>query len=438
MGSLHRRLLAAVAAGGIVSTGAMLIPTAAYAATAPITSAGPLTRVEISDSLNCAVDHTGDTQSEWFGGTACGTLLASAGTLYGPSDIPAGGGATPRIAWTPVSQTAVTGSGTNADPYKVVTVADAGTAGLRVTETDTYVAGEESYRTDLAVANTGAAAASAILYRAGDCYLQNSDIGFGAIDAGTGAVSCTASAAAGARIEQMLPLTAGSSYMEAFYGTVWSTIGQQVPFPNTCGCDVDQDNGLGLSWNLSLAAGATKTYSSLVTFSPLGRSPLTITKAADTASVPAGSTDGYTITVTNSNVTAVSLGTLTDTLGAGFSYRTGTSTGATTADPAVTGQTLSWSGITVPAGGTATVHFGVTVSSTPGTYTDEAGGSADGYTVVGTGPVAPVTVTAVVPVNHAPAAAAQSVTTAQDTPVGITLTGSDVDGDALTYAVGAG
>ena len=437
MSSASRRLLAAVAAGGIVSTGAVLAPTAAYAATAPITSAGPLTRVEISDVLNCAVDHAGDTASEWYGQTACGTLLATGGTLFGPATIPAGSAAAPRTTWTPVSQSAVTGTGTNADPYKVVTVDDATGAGLRLTETDTYVVGEESYRTDIVVANTGAAASTATLYRAGDCYLQNSDFGYGAVDTATGAVTCTASNQPGARIEQMLPLTAGSHYYETFYGTVWSRIGQQLPFPDTCDCAVNQDNGLGLSWDVSLAAGASKTFSSLVTFSPLGRTPLTITKTADAASVPAGGTDGYTITVTNNNVSAVTLGALTDTIGAGFSYRAGSTSGATTADPAISGQTLTWSGIAVPAGGTATVHFGVTVAAEPGTYTDEAGGTAEGYTVVGTGPVAPVAVTPVVtpPANTPPTAAPVSVTTPQDTPVGVTLAGSDVDGDALAFAV---
>src|SRR6188472_3662621 len=38
---------------------------------------GPLTRVEISPDLNCAVSYLGDTSPEFFGDTACGTLLAA-------------------------------------------------------------------------------------------------------------------------------------------------------------------------------------------------------------------------------------------------------------------------------------------------------------------------------------------------------------------------
>jgi VCBS repeat-containing protein len=48
-----------------------------------------------------------------------------------------------------------------------------------------------------------------------------------------------------------------------------------------------------------------------------------------------------------------------------------------------------------------------------------------------------VTIT-VTPVNDAPTANGQSVTTAEDTAKAITLTGSDVDGDALTYLIVAG
>ena len=38
------------------------------------------------------------------------------------------------------------------------------------------------------------------------------------------------------------------------------------------------------------------------------------------------------------------------------------------------------------------------------------------------------------PVNDAPVATPQSVTTAEDTAVAITLTGTDADGDALTFS----
>jgi pullulanase-type alpha-1,6-glucosidase len=48
--------------------------------------------------------------------------------------------------------------------------------------------------------------------------------------------------------------------------------------------------------------------------------------------------------------------------------------------------------------------------------------------------LATVTIT-VLPINDAPTATGQSVTTAEDTPLAITLTGGDVDGDSLAYGV---
>src|SRR5207237_10411132 len=57
-------------------------------------------------------------------------------------------------------------------------------------------------------------------------------------------------------------------------------------------------------------------------------------------------------------------------------------------------------------------------------------GTVDGNT-------ATVSIT-VTPVNDAPTANAQNVTTAEDNAANISLTGSDVDGDALTFAIVAG
>ena len=250
--SAWRRSIVAALALPLCALGCfVLLPaSAANAATTDIVSAGPLTDIGISTDLNCSVNHTGDTSGEWYGGTACGTLLASGGTLYGPADIPAGESASPRTTWTAVSQSGVTGSGTSGDPYKIVTVDTGGS--FQVTETDTYVVGQESYRNDVRVTNTGSTSATGVLYRGGDCYLQDSDTGYGIYDSTTGAISCTTSLMAGSRIEQMLPLTSGSDYFEGFYNTLWADIGTQNPLPNTCDCSTDEDNSEGLSWNVSL------------------------------------------------------------------------------------------------------------------------------------------------------------------------------------------
>ncbi len=238
---------------------------------AEIDSAGPLTRVIVSNDLNCQVAHQDDLSLELYDGDigACGTFLAFGGTLYAPGDVPqAGLGATP---WTPVSQSAVAGSGSASDPYRVVTVVNAGSTGLQLTQTDTYVVGTQMYRTDITIANGGSAAVSGTLYRAGDCYLQEHDIGYGRVD--RGAPACVVDQSSSSRIEQWLPATAGSNYFEGVYSAMWALIDAQQPFPDTCDCDVLEDNAAGLSWQLSLPAGGVATVSHDTFFSPIGGSP---------------------------------------------------------------------------------------------------------------------------------------------------------------------
>jgi uncharacterized repeat protein (TIGR01451 family) len=400
-----------LATGLVLALGLLVQVPLVAAASTTITSTGPLNKIAISSELNCAVNHIGDTLGEFYDDIACATEIAVGGGIYGPSSIPANNNT--LLAYTAVSQSAVTGSGTSAHPYKLVTVVDVGTTvalghpptGLRITETDTYVVGQESYRTDVQVANRGTAAKTAILYRGGDCYLQNSDYGWGKVGSPAGAVACLAgtSSTPGTRIEQWVPLTAGSRYFEAGYSTVWDAMSAKIPFPNTCECGTYEDNGAGLSWSLAIPAGGSRTVSHLTNFSPLGNLALSTTKTADQATVSAGAQDGYTITVSNPNAVVVHLVSISDTLAAGFSYVTGSTTGVTTTNPTVSAQTLTWTGpFTVPAAsgstpGHVTLHFKVKVSSTPGVYYDNATADGGSFTVVATGATAPITVTAPLP-----------------------------------------
>ena len=245
-----------------------------------ITSGGPLKEVALGNELSCQVAHTADTQLELFPSSAkpgsCGTLVATGGQLYAPDFANHAGSATGSLgAYTPftaVSQSDVTGAGTAASPFRVTTVADAGGSGLRISEVDTYIAGQEAYRTEVTLENTGGATLTGVLYRAGDCYLQESDTGYGFADPGAGAAGCAINAnnSPAGRIEQWYPATAGASYMEAGYSEVWSFIATQQPFPNTCRCAEAVDNGAGISWSFSLAPGARATYAHFTVFSPTG------------------------------------------------------------------------------------------------------------------------------------------------------------------------
>lgn len=235
-----------------------------------IASAGPLTRIIITGDLNCQVAHEDDQSFEFYGGElgSCGTFLSVGGTLFGPAVTASGSAA--QTPWTPVTQTAVSGSGSGSDPFRIVTTVEAGDTGVRVEQTDSYVVGEESYRTDVRIINDGGGEQRVVLFRAADCYLQDSDSGFGRVD--DGAPACVISQESDARIEQWVPITPGSRYVEAHYTTVYQLIGQQQPFPNTCTCDQSLDNGAGLSWEATVGGGGgSTTISHLTYFSPEGR-----------------------------------------------------------------------------------------------------------------------------------------------------------------------
>jgi Ca2+-binding RTX toxin-like protein len=133
------------------------------------------------------------------------------------------------------------------------------------------VAGDDLYRTDIEVGNSGAADVAAALYHAGDCYLQNDDEGYGFVDPAGGGIYCSKNPnnVPPARIEGFIPLSSGSHFYEDFYFNVWGAMdGSQ--FPDTCDCSVLQDNGAGLSWDLTVPAGGSVTRSLLTAFSPQG------------------------------------------------------------------------------------------------------------------------------------------------------------------------
>ena len=374
----------------VIMTGVMVLATmvglVTPAGAADITSPGPLTTIGVTPELRCSANHVGDTSGEFFGGTSCGTFLSIDSALYGWLGT----------GFTPVSQTGPTGSGTNADPFKIVTVVDAGTTGVRATQTDTYTTGLESFRTDVRVDNTSGSSKTVRAYRAADCYLQNSDQGYGVADTANGAIACTTGLASGSRIEQWFPITAGSHYYEDNYSSVYSRVSQQLAFPDSCTCSTFQDNGAGLSWDATIAASGTKTFSSFITFSPLGIVPLSMSLTADAASVPVNTNAGFTITVTNPNTTAVTLSSISDTLPATFSYVSGSSSGLTSANPAQgAGNVLTWNGpLTVPGSGSATLHYSANVGGTTGNFTSSASATNDsGYTIAPTGPDGAETVT---------------------------------------------
>jgi hypothetical protein len=281
---MPKRVDGRIALVATITAAALAVPATASAAPAFQnigSSGGPLTKVDVATDLSCQVEHTGDSTLELYPPAAepgdCGTFLVqkSTDTLYAPDfgnhDGTATGGLGTTTPFTGVSQSGVTGSGTSGDPRKVVTVAKAG-SDFTMTETDAYVDGSESYHSDVTVHNDSGSAQDVILYRAGDCYLQDSDEGFG-FTGPNGAVGCSANANNDPpdRIEEWVPSTGGSHFTEDDYSTVWEQIGNHTDFPDMCAeCTINDDNGAGLSWAFNVAAGGDVTQSHDTQFSPTG------------------------------------------------------------------------------------------------------------------------------------------------------------------------
>lgn len=262
----------------LTAFGLMLVGAPAALADASITSTGPLTQIGAGRDLSCSVNYTGDSFGEFFHDTACGTFLAvggpvsGGGTVYGASDLPAAS----EVYSTPFvedGQTQVLGNGSAANPYKVSTQVDAGDSGLSLTETDSYVSGADKYTATALITNSSPAAQTVTLYHAADCYVGNSDWGYGYLDSATGGVFCAKNAANSppGRLEGLVPVQGGSSYLETHYYENWQAVGSGAPLPDTCDCSTYQDNGIAISWTVTVPAGGGVTRSWATDFSPIGQ-----------------------------------------------------------------------------------------------------------------------------------------------------------------------
>ena len=246
-----------------------------------VSSAGPLDRIFAGADVATQISYVTDTDYQVYPPSTIpadyGTFVVANGVLYAPDFSDHGGTATGSLGTytvlTQVSQSGVTGSGTPADPYSITTVVDVGMTGLRITQVDSYVVGEERYRTDVTLANATSVSVSGILYRAMDCYLAGSDDSYG-MQSGT-SIGCSANPynTPPGRIELLDPITGGNNYYQANYSEVWTAIGTHQPFNDTCRCTELIDTGAGISWSFTVPAGGSVTYSHFSVFSPTGGAP---------------------------------------------------------------------------------------------------------------------------------------------------------------------
>ncbi|HWX45930.1 MAG TPA: hypothetical protein VNY52_11495 [Solirubrobacteraceae bacterium] len=299
-----------------------------------INTSGPLTSIHVESDLGCQVQASGDIGGSFFPSSApgaCGTFLAlTAGEdvglaeshhLFG-SNPPAG--VTPEADFTPVpgEPQKLTGEATAANPF-VVTTHDYAEEPIKgaepfkvaeVTETDSYVAGQNSYETAITVKNLGDSRLEGTLYHAGDCYLANLDEGYGAENVpSAGSVACTINPnnSPPARFMAFTPtFTTGPSvqHIEGFFGTVWSYVTPTgTEFPDTVDVTTHEDNAMGLSWpiNLNLSSSAENSATLKLTTTVLPSSAPSSSSSSFNASAGGACVSGEQFPVTISAANGV-------------------------------------------------------------------------------------------------------------------------------------
>ena len=263
--------------GGIHTQAALAAPVIRTIAGTPLT-------IYVADDASFQVLNANVPGSGQFypsGGTCnpgdAGVLVDAGGILYAPNfDMhpcgSASGNISPSTPWTPVSISAVTGNGTSATPFTVVVVVDAGTTGLRLTMTVTYVNGDGFFRVSNAFTTTGSPVTIDAFFGA-DLYLANSDSGVPYRDATTGGVGGQNCGTTQTYTIQFIPNTAADAYAANGYSSVWQQIGADALGNTvTTGC---LDNGAALEWvDRAVNPGAATTINVTVQFTGfVGPSP---------------------------------------------------------------------------------------------------------------------------------------------------------------------
>jgi len=261
---------------GLAMAVALLAAPAALASTPSIDihSAGPLSDIYIGNDLSCQVRSGGFSSTEFFpnasGPGDCGTFVSLtsdnvSGGLFGPdfanhasgthTSFPQG--ETPFTA----SSQSLTGMGTGANPYQVTTtVTFTSPTGntpvtLQLTEVDSYVIGDNFYRTDDTITNIGTVDDDngGFLYHAADCLLRGSDTGLGAFEPNATSpdtAACTPNQLGSppSALEEFVPITSGDSWEQTTSPTIWSNL-DDVALADSCldcrGSAVNNAEGIG-------------------------------------------------------------------------------------------------------------------------------------------------------------------------------------------------
>jgi hypothetical protein len=191
-----------------------------------------------------------------FAGPA-GLDVAIGATVYGA-------GVAGAVAWTPVAQTGVLGSGTVADPYAITTIVTGG--GALVEETVRYVRGRAAIAIEVTV-SPPVGAPPIKLYHLIDTNLDNASFAgaYWQPDSASNPPSTTPTVLGVARGPAYELFVAGAPGWDHYYAAVWTGAYAQVAGGGDLGDALDPDPataaGIGVQWSLgTIAVPTTVTY----------------------------------------------------------------------------------------------------------------------------------------------------------------------------------
>lgn len=185
-----------------------------------------------------------------------GWFVRVGSTLYAPdfNQHPAGsatGGLGTYTPFTNASISAVSGTGTAADPFRVTVTGSVPGLGINLSQVVEYVNGNNFFTKRLTATNTSATSRDARIFLGGDIYLADSDSGVPyrePVSGSVGGQDCSPTAlptgAGGTYTILFIPQTPADAYTGQFYSTVWQQIGGgQLSSTLATGCI---DNGAAL------------------------------------------------------------------------------------------------------------------------------------------------------------------------------------------------
>lgn len=244
-----------------------------------------------------------------------GWFVRTTDTLYAPNfaEHPSGtatGSIGSYIAFTPVSLSPVSGSGTSADPFRVTVSGTLGASGLSANQQVLYVNGNNYFTEIFTLSNNGGASQAVKIFVGADIYLASSDAGVPFLEPTSSSPGGQDCATPPTYTILLIPQTTANAYSGRGYNTIWSEIGAaQLDGLIDTGCE---DNGAALQWNRTLAGGASTVVQSATSFGDIPA----ITQFNVSAVNPPSGNPG-----SNVNVTITGLGFLagtTFTFGAGI------------------------------------------------------------------------------------------------------------------------